>query len=92
MLPKIFKPYKSFRKNLVRIGPKTDGGYVIDRRVIKKSNTIITCGLNDDWEFEKNIGMEALSLRDKSAAPTHTNRSHTTLTHKFSTHSNMENI
>ena len=53
MLPKIFKPYKSLRKNLVRIGPKSDGGYVIDKRVIKKSNTIITCGLNDDWEFEK---------------------------------------
>lgn len=55
MLPKIFKPYKSLRKNLVRIGPKTDGGYVIDKRVIKKSNTIITCGLNDDWEFEKDF-------------------------------------
>ena len=55
MLPKIFKPYKSIRKNLIRIGPKTDGGYVIDKRVIKKSNTIITCGLNDDWEFEKNF-------------------------------------
>ena len=41
MLPKIFKPYKSLRKNLVRIGPRTDGGYVIDKRVIKKSNTII---------------------------------------------------
>ena len=55
MLPKIFKPYKSLRKNLVRIGPRTDGGYVIDKRVIKKSNTIITCGLNDDWEFEKDF-------------------------------------
>ena len=55
MLPKIFKPYKSFKRNLVRIGHKTDGGYVIDKRVIKKSNTIITCGLNDDWEFEKDF-------------------------------------
>ncbi len=55
MLPKIFKPYKSIRKNLIRIGPKTDGGYVIDKRVIKKSNTIITFGLNDDWEFEKDF-------------------------------------
>ena len=55
MLPKIFKPYKSIRRNLVRIGPKKDGGYIIDKRVIKKSDTIITCGLNDDWEFEKDF-------------------------------------
>ena len=53
MLPKIFKPYKSIKKNLIRIGPNTDGGYVIDKRVIKKTKTLISCGLNDDWEFEK---------------------------------------
>ncbi len=53
MLPKIFKPYKSIKSNLIRVGPNTDGGYVIDKRVIKKTKTLITCGLNDDWEFEK---------------------------------------
>jgi len=53
VLPKIFKPYKSIKKNLIRIGPNTDGGYVIDKRVIKKTKTLISCGLNDDWEFEK---------------------------------------
>ena len=53
MLPKIFKPYKSIKKNLIRVGPNTDGGYVIDKRVIKKVKTLISCGLNDDWEFEK---------------------------------------
>ena len=53
MLPKIFKPYKSSKDNLIRVGPNTDGGYVIDKRVIKKIKTLITCGLNDNWEFEK---------------------------------------
>ena len=53
MLPKIFKPYRSNKQNLLRIGPKSDGGYIIDRRVIKKTSVIISCGLNDDWEFEK---------------------------------------
>ena len=53
MLPKIFKPYKYTKKNLIRVGPNTDGGYVIDKRVIKKVKTLISCGLNDDWEFEK---------------------------------------
>jgi len=53
VLPKIFKPYKSNKNNLIRIGPNRDGGYVIDKRVIKKTKTIVTCGLNDDWNFEK---------------------------------------
>ena len=53
MLPKTFKPFKSNINNLIRIGPKKDGGYVIDKRVIKKTKKIISCGLNDDWEFER---------------------------------------
>ena len=55
MLPKILKPFHSDKSNLVRIGPKKDGGYVIDKRVIEKSEVIITCGLNDDWEFERDF-------------------------------------
>ena len=54
MLPNTLKPFKSYRYNLLRVGPKKDGGYIIDKRIINKSKTIVTCGLNDDWEFEKN--------------------------------------
>ena len=53
MLPNILRPFKSNKHNLLRVGPKKDGGYVIDKRVINKCKTIVTCGLNDDWEFEK---------------------------------------
>ena len=53
MLPKFLKPLHVNRSNLIRIGPKKDGGYIIDKRILNKSNTLITCGLNDDWEFEK---------------------------------------
>ena len=55
MLPKILKPYHLDKSNLIRIGPKKDGGYVIDKRVIDNTDIIITCGLNDDWEFEKDF-------------------------------------
>ena len=55
MLPKFLKPHHIKLSNLIRIGPKTDGGYVIDKRVINKTKILITCGLNDDWEFEKNF-------------------------------------
>ena len=55
MLPNEFKPLKIDEKNLIRIGPKMDGGYVLDKRVVKDIETIITCGLNDDWEFERHF-------------------------------------
>ena len=55
MLPKFLKPYHTKKSNLIRIGPNTDGGYVIDKRIINRTRTIITCGLNDDWEFEKSF-------------------------------------
>jgi|TARA_B110001450_G_C17600446_1_gene472770 hypothetical protein len=55
MLPTFLKPYHLENYHLLRIGPKLDGGYVVDKRSIQKTNTIITCGLNDDWEFEKNF-------------------------------------
>lgn len=55
MLPKFLKPFYISKSNLIRIGPKTDGGYIVDKRIFKKTDTLITCGLNDDWEFEKSF-------------------------------------
>jgi len=55
MLSNKLKPIFSPRKNLIRLGPKRDGGYVIDKRIIRKTNYIITCGLSDDWNFEKDF-------------------------------------
>ena len=53
MLPKFLKPFHISKSNLIRIGPKTDGGYIVDKRIFNRTDTLITCGLNDDWEFEK---------------------------------------
>jgi len=61
MLSKLLKPFHLDNDNLIRIGPNFDGGYVFDKRIIKLVKTIITCGLNDDWEFEK----EFLKLNTK---------------------------
>ena len=55
MLPKYLKPFHIKNENLIRIGPKLDGGYVLDKRIIPLTEKIITCGLNDDWEFEKHF-------------------------------------
>ena len=53
MIPKYLKPYHTSFSNLVRLGRKYDGGYVIDKRVIAKTRTIVTCGLEAEWSFEK---------------------------------------
>jgi len=55
MLPKYLKPLHIDNENLVRIGPKLDGGYILDKRIVHITKKIITCGLNDDWEFEKHF-------------------------------------
>jgi len=55
MLPKYLKPFHIDNENLVRIGPKLDGGYILDKRIVHITKKIITCGLNDDWEFEKHF-------------------------------------
>ena len=53
MIPNYLKPYHTNFSNLIRLGRKYDGGYVIDKRVIAKTRTIITCGLEAEWSFEK---------------------------------------
>lgn len=55
MLPKFLKPLYVKRSNLIRVGPKKDGGYIIDKRILGKSKNLISCGLNDDWNFEKDF-------------------------------------
>ena len=55
MFSKKIKPVFVSNKNLTRIGPKRDGGYVIDKRIIKTIDHIITCGLSDDWNFERDF-------------------------------------
>ena len=55
MFSRKLKPIFVKNKYLLRLGPQRDGGYVIDRRIINKIDQIITCGLSDNWDFEKHF-------------------------------------
>ena len=63
MLPTFLKPYHTDLSNLIRLGRKSDGGYVIDKRVIKKTKVIISIfagrmadkGKDPIPEFKKSI-------------------------------------
>ena len=48
MIPNFLKPYHTDLSNLIRLGRKSDGGYVIDRRIINKTKAVITCGLETE--------------------------------------------
>ena len=52
-LPKYLCPIK--KTNLIRLGRDNDGGYVIAKESIEKSDALIGFGISDDWSFEKNF-------------------------------------
>lgn len=52
MLPIEFKPQNEYE--LIRLGQDNDGGYLVDKKSIEESKSLITLGLGFDWTFEKN--------------------------------------
>lgn len=53
MLPKQFKPRHKY--NLIRIGRNNDGGYLVEKDSISKSNSLVSFGIGLDWSFEKDF-------------------------------------
>lgn len=53
MLPQQFLPAHNY--DLTRIGPKGDGGYLVEKQSIKNSKIVVGLGLNDNWSFEKEV-------------------------------------
>jgi hypothetical protein len=53
MLPKQFKPKHKY--NLIRIGRNNDGGYLVEKDSISKSNSLVSFGIGLDWSFEKDF-------------------------------------
>src|SRR5262245_12711316 len=53
MLPTSWKPVET--GGLVRIGSERDGGYMVSKRAALASRLLISMGLNDDWQFEKEL-------------------------------------
>ena len=55
MIPSFLKPFSSKNSDLIRIGSKHDGGYVINKKVLKKTQILISYGISDNFDFEKHF-------------------------------------
>lgn len=53
ILPQFLRPKQS--SHLVRLGRRHDGGYLIDRRDIGRSDNLLSLGINGDWSFERDF-------------------------------------
>lgn len=52
-LPLKLKP--QFETDLIRLGKKNDGGYLIPKKSLNSCNKLYSFGLNDDYSFEKDF-------------------------------------
>ena len=53
MIPKELKPENLF--NLTRLGKDNDGGYLICKNSLEKSNCLVSFGISDDFSFEEDF-------------------------------------
>ena len=53
--PNFLKPYYVNKDQLVRVGSFDDGGYVVPLISIKDTEVLISMGISDNWNFEKDF-------------------------------------
>jgi hypothetical protein len=49
-------------KDLIRLGNKGDGGYVIPKKLINESEILISFGISHDWSFETDFKKRSPNL------------------------------
>ena len=52
-LPSFFS-YKQ-TNDLIRLGRPSDGGYIVSKSDIEKSDYLLALGISDDWSFEEDF-------------------------------------
>lgn len=53
MIPSIFNPH--FNYDLIRLGNKNDGGYLVEKNSIINTKYLVSFGINDDVSFESDF-------------------------------------
>lgn len=52
----------NYNYDLIRLGDKYDGGYLVERESVKNSEFLIGLGICDDWSFEKDFGIDFIGF------------------------------
>ena len=55
LFPKFLKPFFLKKEELIRLGSIDDGGYVLPLKDVKNSDVLISLGISDNWDFEKDF-------------------------------------
>jgi len=55
LLPKFLKPFFLKKDELIRLGSIDDGGYVLPLKDVISSDVLISFGISDNWDFEKDF-------------------------------------
>ena len=50
---KILKPQYNY--DLIRIGRDNDGGYLVEKKSLENTQSLISLGICDDWSFEEDF-------------------------------------
>ena len=53
--PNELKPVFVENNELIRLGSIDDGGYVVPLKSIKNSKSLVSFGISDNWDFEKDF-------------------------------------
>lgn len=59
-MDKKFLPLNHY--DLIRIGSKNDGGYLVERNSLENSTFLVGLGINDDWNFELSFGKPFIGI------------------------------
>ena len=55
LFPKQLKPVFVENNELIRLGSIDDGGYVVPLKSVKNSKSLVSFGISDNWDFEKDL-------------------------------------
>ena len=52
-MKKSWLPIKN--SNLLRLGNKNDGGYIVSREIVNNAEILVSFGISNDWSFEEDL-------------------------------------
>ena len=55
-IKELLRPYQLTPSDrLVRLGREMDGGYLVPKSALQECDTLVSCGIGDEWKFEKDF-------------------------------------